>query len=57
MKYFIPVSDEVLFSDSDMKRYRMVPYNPDFIHIRAVRKPPCKLKHQGHSRRNRHDHG
>ncbi|MEH6625921.1 MAG: hypothetical protein V7739_05715 [Motiliproteus sp.] len=71
MKYFIPVTDEQLFngsseaifsvsddelfSDSDMKRYRLVPYNPDFIHIRSIHKQPCKLKQRNHSGRNRHD--
>ncbi len=54
MKYFIPISDELLLSDTEMKRYRMVPYNPDFILIRSTRKLAGKMKSNGHQRRNRY---
>ncbi|MCW8885903.1 MAG: hypothetical protein OQK12_11730 [Motiliproteus sp.] len=50
MKYFVPLSDEMLFSDSDMKRYRLVPYNPDFIHIRSRKRcneKPATATHIG----------
>ena len=38
MKYFVPISDERLFNELDLNRYRLVPYHPDYLHVRSVRK-------------------
>lgn len=35
MYYFDPLSDDQLFSEEDLRRYRIVPYQPD-LHISAV---------------------
>ncbi len=55
MKCFVPVSDDMLFSGEDLRRYRLVPWNPDFRHIKTHRQGVNREKQLHRRKRGRHE--